>query len=50
MSPCYFRACSRTDLFDRTSWKVVGSRKGGHFAGKGLFDLIEVETKGDYKN
>ncbi|PUU78253.1 class II aldolase/adducin N-terminal [Tuber borchii] len=32
------------------TWKVVGSRKGGHFAGRALFDLIEVETKGDYKN
>jgi len=32
------------------TWKVVGTRKGGHFSGKALFDLIEVETKGDYKN
>ena len=50
MSPCYFWARSGTDLFGRASWKVVGTRKGGHFAGKALFDLIEVETKGDYKN
>ncbi|KAG0124131.1 class II aldolase/adducin domain-containing protein [Tuber indicum] len=32
------------------TWKVIGSRKSGHFSGKPLFDLIDVETKGDYKN
>ncbi|PWW77822.1 arad-like aldolase/epimerase [Tuber magnatum] len=32
------------------TWKIVGSSKGGHFAGSSIFDLIEVETKGDYKN
>ncbi|KAG0636602.1 class II aldolase/adducin N-terminal [Tuber brumale] len=32
------------------TWKMIGSRKTGHFAGKPLFDLLEVETDGDYKN
>ncbi|CUS14987.1 unnamed protein product [Tuber aestivum] len=34
----------------KPSWKVVGTSKGGHFAGCSIFDLIEAETKGDYKN
>jgi hypothetical protein len=32
------------------SYKVAGSRKAGHFSGLALFDMIDKETGGDYKN
>ncbi|RPA90160.1 arad-like aldolase/epimerase [Choiromyces venosus 120613-1] len=36
------------EAFD--TWKAVGTRKAGHFSGKPLFDVIDFETNGDYKN